>query len=123
MVDLKTTAGSAAPNDFAVTAAKYRYYIQEAFYRAGARATGIGDCDFYYLTVEKQPPNLVSVTRLHPDAIQLGDQLMRQAVRTYATCLETDTWPGYSDEVTEIDLPAWAYYQNTNDDEPEVVFP
>ena len=96
--------------------------VHEAFYRAGARATGIGDCDFYYITVEKQPPNLVSVTRLHPDAVTLGDTLMRQAVRTYAACLETDTWPGYGDDITEIDLPAWAYYSNNTDD-VEIVIP
>lgn len=112
VVDLKTTAASASPEAFAASAAKYKYHFQAAWYLEGMRQTGLADnADFLFVTVEKEAPHLVSVTQLCADALALGERQMREAVRIYAACLETDTWPGYGDDVTVIDLPRWAYSQ------------
>lgn len=119
LVDLKTTGKSAHPKDFAKTAAQYGYHFQAAWYLTALRETHVADnADFVFVTVEKEAPHLVSVTRLSEDALALGEIQMRQAINTYAACIETGEWPGYGDVVHDIDLPAWAYY--TGDKEPEI---
>jgi hypothetical protein len=122
-VDLKTTAKSAAPHEFARTAAQYGYHFQAAWYLTALEQCGITHnrgAEFIFITVEKTAPHLVSVTRLHEDAIALGQTQMRDAVRTYAACIETGEWPGYTNDITTIDLPYWAY-TNLNDDDLEIV--
>lgn len=116
VIDVKTTGTSAAPEEFSATAGKYGLHFQEAFYREAVRATGIHeDAVFVFINVEKEPPYLVSLTRLTPDAIILGAQRMRRAVDLYASCIAADQWPGYGNEIHTVDLPRWTY---TQEDQP-----
>lgn len=104
--DLKTTV-DANPAHFGKTAANFGYYIQHPYYLEGLQALGVGDEDtaFLFVLVEKTPPHLVSVVELDADAVALGRQAIRQALRTYAECVGTDTWPGYSPHVESASLP------------------
>jgi hypothetical protein len=53
------------------------------------------------------------VTVAQPDqmALQIGDRLRREALRTYRECVESGRWPGYSDDVELVGLPAWVERQ------------
>lgn len=108
LVDYKTSR-SADPARFARSATDYGYHLQAAHYASLCQAAGITDEPLVFVVQEKDAPYLVSVIELHPDAVRLGRQLMQQAADIWRRCHATGDWPGYPDEVIEIDIPAWAY--------------
>ena len=107
IVDLKT-ALTAAPGDFARSVLSYGYHCQAAAYLAGAAALGAEVRDFIILAVEKSPPFSVGIYRLPDAALELGRRRWAEACRTYAACVESGRWPGYSETITELTLPGWA---------------
>lgn len=110
MVDVKT-AIEASPGAFQRAINSFGYHIQAAFYSMGhERITGEPLSDFLFLAVEKTPPYAVGLYRIDDDALAAGRQQMRRALRTWAACMENDTWPGYSDHIQPISLPAWALF-------------
>lgn len=62
----------------------------------------------YWVVQEKTPPYVVELFTMTPEAIEWGRLQNRRAIDLFARCLETKTWPKYTDKVTEIGLPAWA---------------
>lgn len=91
--------------------AEYGYDIQEAAYRSAVGAVApetIGRIDCVFLFVEIEPPYDIRPVRLDGIARDTGETKWRHACRTWARCLKTDTWPGYTDGITEIGLPPWA---------------
>lgn len=111
IVDLKSAA-TADPQAFSASAARFGYACQAPWYIDAVRALGIDDDPaFVFVVVGKEPPHPVSVIELDADAIDYGRRRNRQAIDTYARCVETGTWPGYGDGVHLIGLPRWTYYQ------------
>lgn len=107
IVDLKT-ARSAEPDAFGKSAADFGYAISAAQYVDGSRACGLADDPaFLLVVVEKEPPYVVSVFQVDDDLLDLGRALMRSALRTYAECTATDTWPGYLRDVAPLELPGY----------------
>lgn len=109
IADLKTCR-SANPATFGKAAADFGYFMQHPWYCDAVEACGLtdpGDAAFVFVLVEKEPPHLVSVVELDPDAVRLGRNLNRRALATFADCARTDTWPGYGDDVHSVSLPAW----------------
>jgi PDDEXK-like domain of unknown function (DUF3799) len=106
LVDLKT-ARDADPREFGRTAHNLGYHQSVAHYQDGVEAATGERLPFAFVCVEKEPPYLVSVVELDPEAIELGRRLNNKAKNTYRECLANDHWPGY--ESTEpIRLPYWA---------------
>lgn len=105
-VDVKTSQ-SANPSEFARSVAKWGYHQQWAFYEDGLAAHGITGLRLLFAVVEKEPPYLTSVCELDPESIAEGRRLNRIAIDTYAQCVETNRWPGYSEQVHPIGLPTW----------------
>jgi PDDEXK-like domain of unknown function (DUF3799) len=111
-VDLKTSGVSVNPQEWGSTAAKWKLHFQAAWYLTALEQLGL--CDnpaFVFVNCEKEPPHLVSVTQLTEESVALGRRQMRRAIQTYAACVYTDKWPGYSPEIHVVDLPKWSYYQ------------
>jgi hypothetical protein len=110
IVDLKT-ADDASPAGFAKAAASYGYHGQDDWYRAGARALGLHpEPRFVFAVIETSPPYLVAAYEIDMLGKAKGSQDNRRAINTYATCLETGEWPGYSPNVELLTLPGWATY-------------
>lgn len=107
-VDLKS-AGDASMGNFARACANYNYHWQAAMYLDGLAAVKPHKA-FVFVVVEPEPPFAVGCYELAPDDMALGRTLYRKALRTYATCLATDHWPGYPEEVRILDLPQWARF-------------
>lgn len=105
-VDLKTTT-SADPAEFVRSAAKYGYFAQASWYRAGLVAHGVANPWMLFVAVEKTPPYPVSVIELDDEALAYGDAMMRRAIDLYAYCMEVDEWPSYGNGVSTISLPRW----------------
>jgi hypothetical protein len=109
IVDYKT-ALSANENDFAHTAFKYRYYLQWAWYITLAELCGLSDdAGFVFIVQEKKRPYLVNVIELDDDALDLGRRHMREAIDTYARCMESGVWPGYDEVRHKVGLPLYAF--------------
>lgn len=110
--DLKTTV-SANPKIFGRSIWDYGYYVSAAHYMDVVKEV-TGDCPkrFFFVVVEKSPPFNVSVIELNAEAIEWGRIKMRKAIRIFAKCLETNTWPGYADnEWVTLGLPSFAIRQ------------
>jgi exodeoxyribonuclease VIII len=107
IVDLKTTE-SASPADFMQSIAKWRYHVQAAWYLHGVeQATGKRPEQFVFVCVEKRPPFACAVYVAAPEMVQIGWDTARANLNRLAECMAADAWPGYSDQVELINLPAW----------------
>lgn len=108
IVDLKTAE---AADEAALSRAvhNYGYYVQDAFYRRGFRALHPGVEPFFvFVAVEKTAPYLAHVVQLKERATAHGDRQVSAALEIYRDCTASGEWPGYpTDEITDIDLPAW----------------
>ncbi len=113
IIDYKTTV-TAQPSDFARRAADYGYHFQAAWYQNVARLLGHKDPRFIFIAQEKEAPYLVSVVEFDDEAIEEGARLVRQAIDTYARCMETGLWPGYDEGITQMSLPPWKFQSEDN---------
>lgn len=109
--DLKTTV-SAEPRAFANSCAKYRYHVQEAFYRyVYWCALDAKVNDFLFIAVEKSAPYEMAVFDLDEAAKLEGERLVQLELEAIAQCVESGEWPGYGDGIIELTLPCWAIDQ------------
>lgn len=107
LVDLKT-AKDASKRGFQKAIADRGYARQAAFYLDVCKAAGIEKKHFCFLAIEKEKPFLVGCYRLDEQALHQGRMEYRRLLSLYAECKAKDEWPGYSDSLEEIGLPAWA---------------
>ncbi|MCL1789968.1 MAG: PD-(D/E)XK nuclease-like domain-containing protein [Peptococcaceae bacterium] len=113
IVDLKTAA-SADRDAFTRACLSYQYHMQAAWYIDGTKAAGLGDCNFIFVAVEKDPPYAIACYAPDDEMISFGRSEYQAALTTYLTCEKTDHWPGigwdYTSERYEIQpihLPPW----------------
>lgn len=108
IVDYKTSP-CADPETFArKSVAEWRYEQQDAFYSDGYFALTGEQPLFLFVSQDKQPPYLVSVTHLTEEDRQIGRERNRRALEIYRDCTEAGIWPGYPSDIVEITLPPWA---------------
>jgi hypothetical protein len=113
IVDYKTAA-TADPDTFERHSTKYKYYLQAAWYLDLAAALGIPSPTFLLVVQEKTAPYLSTVLRFDDIAIHEGRLLKRQAINTYAHCLNTGEWPAYPRGIQLISVSPWAYTDDTD---------
>lgn len=106
--DLKTSI-SAEPVDFERAAVKFKYHVQEAFYRHVAESAGLHIATFQFVAVEKSGPNPVTVHEWDDFSRAEAKTLVRQAIDLYARCTELDEWPAYNPGPHVMSLPAWMF--------------
>lgn len=110
LFDLKSTE-DASPEGFARTVAKYRYHVQDAFYRhviASATNCDADDLSFIFIAVEKKPPFAVALYQLDELAALQGWVDAREDLRRYKVAKDTGKWGGYSPRIETLSLPRWA---------------
>lgn len=105
VLDVKTTE-SAAPRDFAASAAKFGYFHQAAFYRRLVEQNVGVMGDFVILAVEKKPPYLTAVYRLPFQAIEIADRRIDELVDRWWEVAEGSR-TGYSLQIQELQPPMW----------------
>jgi exodeoxyribonuclease VIII len=107
IVDLKTTE-NASPREFGRSIAQWRYHVQAAWYLDGIeQSTGTRPEQFLFVTVEKRAPFACAVYAADAEMIAAGAQTAARDLEVLATCKAADAWPGYSDQIEPISLPAW----------------
>lgn len=100
----------ASPTGFAKSIANYRYAVQAAFYSDGwTAATGQTVHAFVFAAVEKEYPFAAAAYILDDESIEQGRRAYRRNLATYAECLKSGHWPGYtdSDEIKILEMPPW----------------
>ena len=110
LFDLKSTE-DASPEGFARTVAKYRYHVQDAFYRhvvASATNCDADDLSFIFIAVEKKPPFAVALYQLDEMAALQGWVEARDDMRRYRDAQTSGKWCGYSPKIESLSLPRWA---------------
>ena len=111
-IDLKTTR-DASLSAIEKSLYTYGYHRQAAWYRRGLRSAGMDVRGFLFLFVEKEPPYLTVATSISEGAQALALDEIKDCVETFAGCMASGVWPGYTESpVIELDLPAWAYKRN-----------
>jgi len=105
--DYKTT-NSAEPRAFHRSVWSFGYDIQSVFYADAARAAEIAqDVVFQLIAQETTPPYLITVHELDFASLRLGRARVDEACEVFRQCTETNTWPGYSDDVELVAPPSW----------------
>lgn len=106
--DLKSTL-DATPEGFAKSCANFGYERQAAFYQQGFAAVGKPVDAFIFVAVQKDAPYLLRPIVLGPESIAAGAESIREDMATMAKCLKSGQWPGYDEDIAEVELPAWAF--------------
>jgi hypothetical protein len=103
------TCASAAPDDIEASVGRFGYYMQAAWNLDAIEA--LLDLDqppvFVFVFQEKDAPYVVTVAQLSTISMQLGRARNTRALNVYRRCRASGRWPGYSDEVLNLALPAW----------------
>lgn len=108
LLDCKTYSIASA-NEFNKQVARKRYDVQAAFYSDGyAAASGKKVLGFVFVAVETEWPHASNAFMLDAQGIAAGCEKYQRNLRTYAECLRTSKYPGYSTGIQIISLPAWA---------------
>lgn len=111
-VDFKTCR-DASPEAISKAIRDHGYHQQDPLYIDGIQAAGLApdQCRFIFVFQSKQPPYLITVRELDQQSRDIGRAKNQRALRIYADCTATDTWPdwtGLVDDIPQISLPAWA---------------
>ena len=102
------------PVRFRWHAIKMLYHAQLAFYGSAVEsATGKKPRGYFIVCVESTPPHVVTIFRLTPKAMQLGEKCCRTWMERLIQCEAADFWPGYSQTVVELDGPDDEWVEST----------
>lgn len=104
------TAVCAEPESFSRRQVyKFGYHIAAAFAIAGVKALGLDDSPRHvFIVQEKEPPFEVSTGELDCEGELLAEREMREAIRTYQQCMESNVWPSYPPGIHQYSPPLWA---------------
>lgn len=108
IVDLKTTHDPVG-RVFKRTVLTYRYHCSAAWYLQGASALGLEPWDYIFVVVEAKPPHDVACYRLPDALIEHAATLLARDFERWLECQAAGMWPGYSDQIEELDFEDWAY--------------
>lgn len=103
------TAASSDPVKFAKSAGDFGYDMQHAWYADAVAALDLAgdDAAFVFVVQAKTAPYVVTICQLDVVAVKIGRYRNRRAIETYAECVASGRWPGYSDDVELVSLPPW----------------
>ena len=84
------------------------YATQAAFYRDGAKAIrGVEPGQMLFVVIEDKPPYAVSVMACAPSLAAYAEHEIARARATWARCMATGEWPGYTAMTAYVEAPAW----------------
>lgn len=119
ILDLKSTM-DASLEGFQRSITKYRYYVQAAMYLDGLQAiTGLHQEYFIFAAWEKRSPYASALYYATPEMLQAGRDEYKRLLKIYAKCLESDNWPGYSQDILPIGMPEHFKPSSLSEPEPD----
>ncbi len=121
LVDLKTTRDVSAYR-FAAQVARLGYHAQLAFYADGLSEQAGHDVRVVIIAVESEEPYDVAVYHLDVDVLYAGREEYRDLLAKVRGCRELGAWPGRFTEEQSLELPAWAFGEDSITDDDDIVF-
>ncbi|MDQ3039181.1 MAG: PD-(D/E)XK nuclease-like domain-containing protein [Pseudomonadota bacterium] len=109
LMDLKSCRDASAEG-FARAVAAYNYDMQAMHYCNGIQACGDSIKWFVFLAVESEAPYVCQPYILDTRAEERGWNLRQSAIRRLSQSLKSGQWPGYSQDLGQLSLPAYAFY-------------
>lgn len=108
ILDLKKIQPKAG-TDFALRKAirEYRYDIQAYWYTDGAERLTGDKFRFAWVFTEDGPPFDVRPVWASPAMLEVGRCKVNAAWRTYLHCVQTGEWPGYCEDIEQLDPDDW----------------
>lgn len=105
VVDYKT-ALTIDPYRLSNHAFDYGFHIQGALQvDAVEQVLGTRPLGIAHVCQEKDPPFLAELRMFTPEQIEIGRKAYRRALRTFADCLSSGKWPGYTKDPTYFQTP------------------
>lgn len=99
------TFGDASPEGFARQVDRKDYDRQGAFYSDGyEEATSLEVLGFVFIAMETEWPFKASTTMLKPEDLAAARNDYRDLLTRFKVCHDTDTWPGYSDDIEMLNM-------------------
>jgi exodeoxyribonuclease VIII len=107
VVDLKTTREGDILADFPSAVARFRYHLQDAWYRCGMEAMGLESKPLHFIVISTAIPHDCQVVTLPPHVTAAGRQRMNEALAELRLREDLDWWlPEAHGEVVELSFPA-----------------
>lgn len=111
IIDYKSTT-DASPDGFSRQIPRMGYHIQDAFYRRCLRALGYPSPRFVFLPQECEPPYDCSLAGCSDALRQIADAEVERAVRLWAECVSSGTWPGYPKDICYAEPPSYMLFEH-----------
>jgi hypothetical protein len=108
LLDLKSTR-DIEMRSFSRLAVRMSYIEQLAFYRLGKRACGYEDGPAYLLAVEVEGPHDVGVFEVEADALDTGEDTVRELLQRVKDYRHFKYPPGRYPGVETLDVPPWFF--------------
>ncbi|MBI4900913.1 MAG: PD-(D/E)XK nuclease-like domain-containing protein [Actinobacteria bacterium] len=119
-IDYKTSDDASPRTVFSAQAIRLGYHVQDAMYRRLQRELVDPECDRVIFAVQdKDAPYLAAVVELDEAYRALGERRLQKAIRLFAECKATESWPGYGDELITLHPPEWAMKELRNEESDE----
>jgi hypothetical protein len=116
LVDLKTTQSIHARR-FGAQAASFGYHLQCAMYAMGIEgALGWKPAKVCIIAVESKPPYDVAIFEIDRETLMLAEVEVKELLMQLKACRTADSWPGRYIEEQALQLPAWVYGSDDEDD-------
>lgn len=115
ILDIKST-DSARADDFAKKVVSYEWHVQAAWYSDGYKLATGKELPFIFGAIEKDEPFACAFYSVGERTLELGRELYRRRLRRVAQCRAAGEWPGYTTDIKELRLPAWAEKELSNDE-------
>jgi hypothetical protein len=94
--------------EFVKPISNYGYFQQVAFYQhVWFCETGERIQEFPLIAIEEDSPHGVICHDLDEIALELGRIHYREALETYARCMDSGVWPAYADESEVTSVTSW----------------
>ncbi|MFT3806071.1 PD-(D/E)XK nuclease-like domain-containing protein [Arenimonas sp.] len=107
-LDVKSCV-DASPAGFGRAVANYTYDLQHAHYCDGFRANGLPLDNYILLAIENEAPYVCQPYFLDAESEQRGYSLRARGAEILKRCLDAGRFPGYSDDILRLSMPAWAF--------------
>lgn len=112
VLDYKTVGTSANPADVERHLYDQNYHFKTAFYERGLNVLdpnkeNIGKRKFFFLFQEIEMPYCCSILNISESGMTIGRKQTTFAIRQWADCMKSNTWPGYSLVPHVASVPTW----------------
>jgi hypothetical protein len=108
ILDYKTTAQSADPEDYTGIISNTGLDIQDALYRRGVKAVDGTEPDFYFMVQETEEPYLCSFIELDAIFKEMGESKVKMGIRIWRECMKSGYWPAYPLQLCTVEPKPWS---------------